>query len=243
MAQFNFGVGQMFFTPPGTNQTPVNIGTLKNISLDISRDVKELMGANAFPEDVGLGKGKITGKAKSGRINGATFQSLVAGATIATGQALAANNETGTIPGTPFQITTVNSATWTADGGVYDYTASKWLARVASGPATGQYAVTAGVYTFAAADTGHIVGLYYTYTATTGFTTTLQNPLMGAATVFSLVVFNTYRGKQKGYKLWAVTFPKISWDDKQDDFTEWDLEFQGFTDMSTNNVISLYTAE
>lgn len=243
MAQYNFGVGQMFYTPPGTNQTPVQVGTLKNVSLDISRDVKELMGANAFPEDVALGKGKISGKAKSGRIFGSMMAALIAGSTIATGQKLAANNEIGTVPTTPYQITVVNSATWVEDGGVYDYTAGIWLSRVASAPATKQYSIAAGVYTFAAADTTHQVGIYYTYTAVTGQTVSLSNPLMGAATIFSLNVFNTYRGKQKGFKLWAVCFPKVSWDDKQDDYTEWDLEFQGFADMTTNKVIDLYSAE
>lgn len=243
MAQYNFGVGQMFYTPPGANQTPVQVGTLKDISLDISRDVKELYGALAFPEDVALGKGKITGKAKSGRIFGSMINALIAGSTIATGQNGAANNEIATIPTTPFQITVTNSATWQADGGIYDYTAGIWMTRVASAPATGQYSVAAGVYTYAAADVGHQVGSYYTYTIATGKTVSLSNPLMGAATVYTVNVFNTYRGKQKGFKLWAVVFPKISWDDKQDDFTEWNLEFQGFSDTATNKVIDHYSAE
>jgi hypothetical protein len=55
VAQYNFGVGQLFIIPPGTNPTPVNVGTLKDVSIDISRDVKELIGAKAFPEDVALG--------------------------------------------------------------------------------------------------------------------------------------------------------------------------------------------
>lgn len=241
MAQYNFGVGQVFFKPAGTNQQPVQVGTLKDVSLDISRDIKELTGANAFPEDVALGKGKITGKAKSGQIFGMMLNALIAASTIATGQTLAANNEIATIPTTPFQVTAVNSATWTVDGGVYDYTAGKWLSIIPSAPASGQYSVAAGVYTFAAADVGHQVGLYYSYTAATGFTTTLSNPLMGAATQFQLCVFNTYKGIQSGYKLWAVVFPKLSWDNKQDDYTEWDIEFQGFTDGTTNNVISVYT--
>lgn len=243
MAQYNFGVGQLSIVPPGANATPVNVGTLKNVSLDITRDVKELMGANAFPEDVALGKGKISGKAKSGRIQGALINAILAGATQTTGQTAAANNELATIPTTPFTVTATQSATWVQDLGVYDYTAAKWLTRVASAPATGQYSIAAGVYTFAAADTGHQVGLYYTYTiAATGLTNTLNNPLMGAATVFQLFVFNTYRGKQVGYKLYATVFPKMALADKNDDYRETDLEFQAFAD-SNGNIISVYTAE
>lgn len=243
MAQYNFGVGQLFIVPAGSNPTPVNIGTLKDVSLDISRDVKELYGAMAFPEDVGLGKGKITGKCKSGRIQSGLIAAALAGSSVTTGQLMAANNEVANIPTTPFTVTAINGATFAQDGGVYDYTASKWLSVVASAPATGQYSVSAaGVYTFAAADTGHQVGLFYTYTATTGVNIDLNNVLMGAAPVFQLVVFNTYRGKQKGYKLWAVVFPKLTLGDKQDDYSEVDLDFQAFSD-SLGNVINLYTAE
>jgi hypothetical protein len=219
------------------------VGTLKDVSLDISRDVKELYGAYAFPEDVAMGKGKITGKAKSGRIQSALVAAVLAGSTTSTGQTAAANNETATVPTTPFQVTAVNGATYVDDLGVYDYTAGIWLSRVASAPATGQYSVTvAGVYTFASADTGHQVGLYYTYTLATGKKVALTNPLMGAATVFQLVVFNTYRGKQRGYKLYAVVFPKLALHDKQDDYSDTDLDFQAFTD-GTNRVIDVYSAE
>lgn len=241
MAQYNFGVGQLFIVPPGANPTPVNVGTLKDISIDISRDVKELIGSYAFPEDVALGKGKITGKAKSGRIQAGLIAAILAGSTTSTGQTAAANNEISNIPTTPYQVTALNGATFVQDGGVYDYTAGKWLSVVASAPATGQYSVSAaGVYTFAAADTTHQVGLYYTYTMVTGNNIDLNNVLMGAATVFQLNAFNTYGGKQFGYKLWAVVFPKLSLAGKQDDYTEVDLEFQAFTD-TLNNVINVYT--
>jgi hypothetical protein len=242
VAQYNFGVGQLFLVPPGTNPTPVNVGTLQDVSLDISRDVKELKGAKAFPEDIALGAGKISGKAKSGRIQAGMIAAMLAGSTTATGQVGAANNETSSVPTTPYQVTAINGATFAQDGGVYDYTAGKWLSVVASAPATGQYAVSAaGVYTFAAADTTHQVGLYYTYTIATGNNIDLNNVLMGAATTYQLVCFNTYGGKQFGYKLWAVVFPKLSIAGKQDDYTITDIDFQAFAD-SSDNVINVYTA-
>jgi hypothetical protein len=241
VAQYNFGVGQLFIVPPGANPTPVNVGTLKDVSLDISRDVKELIGAYAFAEDVALGKGKISGKAKSGRIQGGLIAAILAGSATTTGQTAAANNELSTIPTTPYQVTALNGATFVQDGGVYDYTAGKWLTCIASAPASGQYSVSAaGVYTFAAADTTHQVGLYYTYTMVTGNKVALTNQLMGAATIFQLNVFNTYKGGQFGYTLYAVVMPKLSLAGKQDDYTEVDIEFQGFAD-SLNRVVSVYT--
>lgn len=242
MSQFNFGVGQLFITPPGANATPINVGTLQEVSLDISRDVKEMHGSNAFPEDVALGKGKLSGKAKTGRIQAGLIATLLAGSTTSTGQTASAVNELSTVPATPYQVTVVNSATFVDDGGVYDYTASKWLSKVAGAPATGQYSVAAGVYTFAAADTTHQVGIYYTYTLTTGNKVALTNQLMGTITQFQLVVMNTYKGKNVGYKLYAVVFPKLSLTGKNDDFTVQDVEFQGFAD-SSNRVIDVYTAE
>ena len=114
----NFGMGQLFFTPPGSNQTPINVGTLQDVSLDISRDNKELVGSKAFAEDVALGKGKISGKFKSGRLNAGLLAAVLAGSTTTTGQTAGAYNETSTIPATPYQVTVVNSATFVEDGGV-----------------------------------------------------------------------------------------------------------------------------
>lgn len=247
MAQYNFGVGQLFLVPPGSDPTPVNVGTLKNVSLDISRDVKKLMGAKAFPEDVALAGGTISGKADYGRIQSGVIAAVLAGSTESTGQNAAANNEKTTIPATPFEVTGAQitaGGTFVDDGGVYDYTNGLWMSRVASSPATGQYSVdtATGIYTFAAADTGNSIGLYYTYTKATGTTIALSNPLMGAATVFKLNVFNTYRSKDVGYTLYAVVFPKLSLAGKQDDYTDTNLEFQAFAD-SNDQIIDVYTAE
>ncbi len=244
MAQYNFGVGQLFIVPPGTNPTPVNVGTLKEVSVDISRDTKEMKGAKTFPEDIALAGGKITGKAKSGRIQGDLIASVLAGSTVTTGQKAAANNEIATWATSITGAQITGGATFDQDGGIYDYTAGIWMKAVASAPATGQYAIntSTGAYTGASADVGHQVGLYYTYTKATGKTITLKNPLMGSAVTFKLNAFNTYKSKDTGYTLYAVLFPKLSLASKQDDYTENDLEFQAFADAN-DNVISVYTAE
>lgn len=243
MPVFPFGVGQLFLVPPGSNPTPINVGTLKDVSLDISRDVKEMYGANAFPEDVALGKGKITGKAKSGRFQASLIAAIMNGSTTTTGQTAAANNELNTIPATPYQCTAINGATFVQDGGVYDYTTGAWKTCVASLPAAGQYTVSAaGVYLFAAAETGHSIGLYYTYTLTTGVKVALSNQLMGSVTTFQVNVFNTVKGNNLGYTLYACVFPKLSFGNKQDDYSEVDIEFQAFTD-SNGRVLSIYNAQ
>ena len=73
------------------------------------------------------------------------------------------SGEAGTIPAAPYQITAAQpQGAWGQDDGVT--IAGVAATPVAAAPVTGQYAVQAGVYTFAAADTGKAVALSYSYT-------------------------------------------------------------------------------
>jgi len=67
--------------------------------------------------------------------------------------------EAATVPTSPYQVTVSQSAEFSCDIGV-TYAGSP-LVRVAANPAAGQYAVSAGVYTFAAADAGHALTVTY----------------------------------------------------------------------------------
>jgi hypothetical protein len=75
----------------------------------------------------------------------------------------AVQNEAQTIPGTPFQVA-VNApnGNWAVDQGV-TYANGTLLTPVSANPAQGQYSVAAGVYTFAAADSGQGVLISYSY--------------------------------------------------------------------------------
>src|SRR5689334_12555436 len=57
---FEFGAGSLWGYPVGgntaTNPTPTFFGTLQDVSLDISGDVKQLYGQKQFPEAVARGK-------------------------------------------------------------------------------------------------------------------------------------------------------------------------------------------
>ena len=61
---------------PAANPTPMKFGTLQDVSLDISGDVKQLYGQKQFPEAVARGKCKITGKSKFAAINGKMLNDL-----------------------------------------------------------------------------------------------------------------------------------------------------------------------
>lgn len=238
----NFGVGQLLVVPSGSNPTPLQFGVLQDVSLDIKYTKKELYGSHQFPVDAARAQCSISGKIKHAQISGALFNQILTGSSIATGQTAGSINEAGTIPATPYQITVTQSATWVADNGVVDLTAGITLARVASLPATGQYSVSAGVYTFAAADTTHQVLISYTYTLATGKTVTLTNQLMGAGSTYVLRMFNTFRSKAIGFELAAVTIDSLSMPFKNEDYTLNDLEFDAYAD-STTQVLKAYTAD
>lgn len=66
MAQYLFGAGKVFATPiqdvygqPISNATPVEVGVMQSVSVDISYDLKELYGRGQFAVDAARGKGSI----------------------------------------------------------------------------------------------------------------------------------------------------------------------------------------
>lgn len=238
----NFGVGQLLVIPPGANPTPVQFGVLQDVSVDISFEEKELYGSYQFAVDSARAKGKLTGTFKFADVRASVFNQVLTGSTVNSGQTAGAINEAGVIPATPFTIPVAQSATWVADSGVVDLTSGLTMTRVASGPTTGQYSVSAGVYLFAAADTGHSVLISYAYTLTTGKTTSYTNQLMGSGTQYQMLLFNIFRAKAFGIKLWAVTVPKLSLPTKNDDYTIEDAGFTAFADSQTR-IIDLYTPE
>ena len=103
---YSFGAGALFAIPTidyngnqVTSPTPIQFGVLQDVSLDFSRTNKELHGQYAFPVAVGAGSGKITGKAKTGLINGAVLNLIFGTGISVQGEQKAALDELGTIPG------------------------------------------------------------------------------------------------------------------------------------------------
>lgn len=253
MAQYGFGAGALWGTPltdafgnPLANPSPILFGVLQNVSVDISGDIKELNGQNQFAVAVGRGKGKIGLKASFAQINGAIINSLFFGQTMTSGILSDVYDTTGApIPSTPFAITPTvpSSGTWTADLGVRDANGLP-MTRVAATPATGQYMVAAGVYTFAAADTGKTVFISYQYTATSTVakTSTVLNVPMGYAPKFRCDLFNGYSGKALSLTLFACVASKLTLATKLDDFMMPDFEASAFADDS-GRVLSWGTSE
>lgn len=238
MAQHVFGSGNLFFTRTDiANPTPRRVGVLQEVSVEFKFETKKLRGENRFPVDIAQAASDISGKYKLGQINGRLLADIL-GATAATGLKEPVSNEPGTVPTTPFQITVAGAAAFYEDLGVILAATGQQFERVASAPATGQYSVSAGVYTFAAADTGKAVLISYNTTKAspvapeTSFT--LVNNAMGAAPAFALNLFTLHRSKPLWLKLFAITFSGISMPLKMDDYMLPEGSFEAFADGSGN---------
>lgn len=252
--QLNFGAGLLWGTEiqdAGGNNiatpTPVKFGVLQEVTLDIEFTTKQLYGSQQFPVAIGRGPGKVTGNAKHAQINGAILSNLFFGQASSAGTIGVVNDVTGeTVPATPYMITPTvpGSGTWAADLGVLNANGDP-LTAVASGPTTGQYEVAAGVYTFAAADTGNTVFINYKYTATGTLPkqkSTVISELMGYSPTFSIDLSLQYKGTQLNVHLYQATSSKLSLMTKLEDFMIPEFSFEAFANAS-GQVLDWSTSE
>lgn len=244
MTAYLFGTGLLSLIPAGTDPTPVNVGVLKDVSLDISFAIKELMGQYQFALDAALAGGKITGKAKSAVLDGGLINQVLSGSVLTTGSKIGVQGESATIPTPtgPYTATVTNSADWDQDYGVWSVTNGVWMTRVTGAVSvTNTYAVTSGVYTFAATDAGDSVKIYYRYASPViGKTISYSNQLMGTGTTFALHLMNNYNSNSQGVKLYAIHATKFTMNLKSDDFMENDIDFTAFAN-SSGNIFDVFT--
>lgn len=240
--QFEFGTGTFYAAPQtgAPSLTPVPFGTSQDVTLDISFTTKQLFGQLQFPAAIGRGEAKISGKCKAANFSAAAFNGIFMGQAVVNTGLLVANAENHTIPGTPYQITVTNAATFLDDLGVTYAATGNFLAKVISAPATGQYSVNTatGIYTFAAADTTLGVNISYTYTAASGyFRTIVTNQPMGAAPLFTAVLSNTYltpglATQTFTLKLFACIASKLSMGFKNTDFVVPEFDFEAMVNLA-----------
>jgi hypothetical protein len=235
-----FGSGSLIGKPNTANATPLQFGTLQEVTLDFSFTVKELHGQFQFPVDIGRGTAKITGKSKQGDLDPDIFGALFFNETPSAGQVLAAINEAGSVPAaTTYTITVANAATFSSDEGVYYASSGIRMRRVAAAPAAGEYAVneSTGIYTFAAADAEAAVLISYVYTSTTGGRKfTINNNLLGDAPTFT-VLFSGKRvtdgtTRNATIQLNRCMSNKLALATKLEDFTIPEFDFSAMADDS-----------
>jgi hypothetical protein len=244
---FQFGSGTLWGYPVGgnlaANPTPIKFGTLQEINLEIAGTVKELYGQNQFADAVARGQCKIAGKAKFAQIIGKHVNDLFFGQAMNSGQKLTALDEAQSIPASsPYTVTVTNSPQFVDDWGVRYSATGLPLTRVTSAPVQGQYTVSAGVYTFAAADASAAVLISYRYTTSAGVQLNIRQQLMGFAPAFQVLLNEQYAGKQANLLLYSCVAEKLTWAIKNEDFLVPEFDFQAFSNAA-GQVLDLYLAE
>ena len=231
--QIGFAAGTLIGTRIDTaNNTPTRFGILQDVQLDFSADLKELYGQNRYAIALAPGKTKVEIKAKFAGIRGRLFNDLYFGSTSTVTETLMADGESGTV--TTGAVTVSQSAHFLADLGVTYQATGLPLTKVASAPAVGQYAVSAGVYTFNTSDNGLVVLISYTYSTSSGIQIPIPNIRMGVGPSFSVVLSQPFDGRAQTYTFNQCQAGKLSLPTKQDDFQINEMDFQVAADISGN---------
>lgn len=224
--------------------TPVKFGSCQEMSVEMGFSAKALHGEKLFPEDIGVSTGKLSGKMKQASISAVAWNQIAPGAAVSTGQPVVAINESGTIPSeSTYTITVANAANFLEDLGVFNVTNGTRMTRVASNPATGEYAVDeeTGIYTFAAADAGDSVQITYRHALATGKKLLITNPMAGDVPYFSVSGQRIHRGKTFNVKLFCVVATKLGFGFKSDDWVIPECDWEGCADEN-DNVMEIGTA-
>lgn len=249
-----FGVANVFMNPTLRNipldPTPQQLITLQDFEVSIDATLKELRGQFQYPDDVATSDKKITWKSGWGRMDIDAYNNVFFGEdSITTGGNNVNVNESATIPASsPHQVTVTNAADFTQDEGVI-YTSGSTaqigqkLTKVASGPVTGEYSVSAGVYTFAAADAGLTVQISYISDTTSGRTLTVLNHEQGFGPQLEIFASNPYQEMDEpipnNLHLYACKATKLGLPYKRADYLITSIEGEAFADAS-GNVLDLF---
>lgn len=235
--QIAFHSGALFVKDTAANSTPYQVATLQEVSFDFKASNKSLFGENQFAEAVGRGNVTITGKAKSGRFNGALLNQVFfkqPSANTLTNAKLLALDEGGTVASAT--ITVTNSANFSEDLGVQLASTGEAYTRVASAPAAKQYSVneTTGVYTFNASENGNALKLSYLYktTATGAGTQLITNQQAGEAPTFRGIFTQKFQSQTMTLILNALVSESLGFAFKNEDFAMPEFSFAAQVDST-----------
>lgn len=199
------GSGSMFINPNGgnlaSNPTPFRVGILQDQSVSLKGENVKLFGQNRLPDVIGQGQLDLSLKVTFASLQGIPLSQAFLTGTVTAGVKQSIDNEPHTVPAaTPFTVTVTNSANFLVDYGVIYQSTGRNLERVSGTPTQGEYAVSQGVYTFAAADAGALIEICYTFTlSATGSTFGYQNQKIGTGPSCQIVVYEPYTNALRGW--------------------------------------------
>ena len=158
-------------------------------------------------------------------VSSLVIASLFFGVTPSSGSELTQFLEPGTIPSsTAYTVTLTNSATFVQELEVIYALTDTPFTKVASGPTQGQYSISAGVLTFAAADAGKAILTSYKYTSTGGYKLSLVNTLQGDVPIFGVSLYNTKSGLPVTRFLPFCVANKAGFGSKENDWTNPEID-------------------
>jgi hypothetical protein len=130
----------------------------------------------------------------------------------------------------------INEATFADDAGAVYAASGLPLSKIASNPATGQYSVANGVYTFAAADEGKAVLLTYSYgiVSTGQKIAVVNNQLIGTTPTFQALFYTSFQGQAVTLQLNNCISNKLTFGTKLEDFVMPEFDFACFADTAGN---------
>jgi hypothetical protein len=245
-----YSMGCIFAIPNVANPTPVPIASLKTCKIGIKQGKAVFRGNQLDIIDVGNKARDWPIEIEHADFRGSALQLVAPNGVKVAGGILPAIAEQQTIAAAAFTVS--QSAVFAEDGGVYDLTAGKWMTRVASAPAVGQYSgPAAGVYTCNATDNGHFVIATYSYTPASpvGETTTVSNAIQGQSTPYKLRVYDPWvvNGATRlvGTDFLSVHFEEIDLDFKVEDFAVAHLKGFASQDMigTSLNTMKYWSSE
>jgi len=224
--------------------TPITFALIESVSLDFSFKLKELYSQSVYPIAGGASTGKVTGKAKLSSFSPSIMNALFYGASSAGAGVTVVQYAPYAIPSTPYQVTPAAPAAVT-DLGVFYQTVTtgilqKQFAKVASGPAAGQYTFSAGVYTFAAADTGTAILISYEGANAGGSSFSMTNQLSGMAPQFQLNFSGVYGGQVYLFNFPYCCSEKLSFATKVNDWVGVEFDFEVFTGADPGSLGTVY---
>lgn len=166
------GIGEALVNDYSTTLNKVRLLKLGQANFSFDFPIEKIFGGNSlYPFDTMDKERTATVKFTNNEFD-ADILAALSGATVtrAGSTEVQISKESGTIPGSvSYTVTLAKAATAvTATDHVYYADTGVEFTRVASGPTAGQYSISSGVLTFAAADASKAIYVDYRYTVTDG---------------------------------------------------------------------------
>lgn len=218
--------------------TPVRMGTLKGITMDVSTETVEPSTQLQYKVDMAWNLKSVKGTARIASINSRMWNQIFFGQDLETGGEHVQVDETFTVPAAPYQITVAPpaSGTFLSDLGVFlgvngDADDGQQMTRVAAAPALGEYTVNgAGVYTFNAGKEAKVVIISYRFSTASGNQLNVSNRFTQKAPRFAIYLTGGYNGRQITWSLPVCVTQTFALPTAVENFAVQDFVFEALDD-------------